>query len=86
MKTPHGVEEMLRLKACYWGVKRIACELGCSHHTVKHDVATGGATPFRAPPLRLRILQRVRRSPFPKASKPPPVHLEAQPGPARPDR
>ena len=33
MKTPDDVEEMLRLKACGWGVKRIAAELGCSHHT-----------------------------------------------------
>ena len=35
MKTPDDVAEMLRLKACGWGVKRIARELGCSHHTVK---------------------------------------------------
>ncbi|WP_370468676.1 helix-turn-helix domain-containing protein, partial [Pseudomonas canadensis] len=26
---------MLRLRACGWGLKRIARELGCSHHTVK---------------------------------------------------
>ena len=49
MKTPDDVEEMLRLKACGWGVKRIAAELGCSHHTVKHYVAAGGVVPFKSP-------------------------------------
>jgi transposase len=49
MKTPDDVATMLRLKACGWGIKRIARELGCSHHTVKHYVAAGGPTPFRAP-------------------------------------
>ncbi len=39
MKTPDDVAEMLRLKACGWGVKRIARLLGCSHHTVKGYVA-----------------------------------------------
>ena len=34
MKTPEHVDEMLRLKACGWGLKRIARQLGCSHHTV----------------------------------------------------
>jgi transposase len=38
---------MLRLKGCGWGVKRIARELGCSHHTVKHYVAAGGAVRFK---------------------------------------
>ena len=42
MKTPDDVAEMLRLKACGWGLKRIARELGCSHHTVKAYVAAGG--------------------------------------------
>ena len=42
MKTPDDVSEMLRLKACGWGAKRIARELGCSHHTVKAYVAAGG--------------------------------------------
>lgn len=46
MKTPDDVAAMVRLKACGWGVKRIARELGCSHHTVKHYVAAGGAVPF----------------------------------------
>lgn len=52
MKTPDDVSEMLRLKACGWGVKRIARELGCSHHTVKSYVRAGGVKPFKAPPRR----------------------------------
>jgi transposase len=55
MKTPDDVSEMLRLKACGWGVKRIARELGCSHHTVKQYVAAGGVKAFRAP-VRARKL------------------------------
>ena len=35
MKTADDVAQMLRLRACGWGAKRIARELGCSHHTVK---------------------------------------------------
>lgn len=49
MKTPDDVEEMLRLKACGWGMKRIAAHLGCSHHTVKAYVKAGGIKPFRPP-------------------------------------
>jgi hypothetical protein len=49
MKTPDDVSEMLRLKACGWGLKRIARELGCSHHTVKHYVAPGGVKAIKAP-------------------------------------
>jgi transposase len=49
MKTPDDVEEMLRLKACGWGSKRIAAHLGCSHHTVKAYVVAGGVKPFKAP-------------------------------------
>lgn len=49
MKTPEDVDEMLRLKACGWGLKRIARELGCSHHTVKDYVAAGGVKPFKIP-------------------------------------
>jgi transposase len=49
MKTPEDIEEMLRLKACGWGLKRIARELGCSHHTVKDYIAAGGVKPFTAP-------------------------------------
>ncbi len=55
MKTPDDVAEMLRLKACGWGVKRIARELGCSHHTVKDYVAAGGMKPFKAP-VRTKLL------------------------------
>ena len=29
MKTPDDVTAMVRLKACGWGIKRIARELGC---------------------------------------------------------
>src|SRR6185503_20665514 len=49
MKTPDDVAAMVRLKACGWGIKRIARELGCSPHTVKHYVAAGGVVPFKAP-------------------------------------
>ena len=49
MKTPDDVAEMLRLRACGWGLKRIARQLGCSHHTVKDYVATGGVKPCSAP-------------------------------------
>ena len=49
MKTPDDVEEMLRLRACGWGLKRIARELGCSHHTVKAYIEAGGVKPFKAP-------------------------------------
>jgi transposase len=44
MKMPDGVEEMLRLRACGWGTKRIAREFGCSHHTVKHYIAASLAS------------------------------------------
>src|SRR4051794_26770668 len=40
MNTPDDVA--LRLRACGWGLKRIARELGCSHHMVKGYVAAGG--------------------------------------------
>src|SRR3974377_2521899 len=49
MKTPDDVAEMLRVKACGWGLKRIARQLGCSHHTVKAYVAPGGGKPFKSP-------------------------------------
>jgi hypothetical protein len=49
MKTPDDVAEMLRLRACGWGLKQIARQLGCSHHTVKNYVAAGGVKPFKSP-------------------------------------
>lgn len=55
MKTPDDVAAMLRLKVCGWGIKRIARELGCSHHTVKHYVTAGGAVPFNSP-KRVKLL------------------------------
>lgn len=48
-KTPDDVAEMMRLRACGWGVKRIAQQLGCSHQTVKDYVAAGGVKPFKSP-------------------------------------
>ena len=48
MKTPNDVAEMLRLTAC-GGVKRIARQLGCSHHTVRDYVAARGVKPFKVP-------------------------------------
>src|SRR5262245_33214988 len=49
MKTPDDVAAMIRLKSLGWGAKRIARELGCSHHTVKGYVAAGGIKPFKSP-------------------------------------
>ncbi|SCB56028.1 hypothetical protein GA0061098_10675 [Bradyrhizobium shewense] len=49
MKTPDDVAEMFRLRACAWGVKRIARQLRGSHHTVKDYVAAGGVKPFKPP-------------------------------------
>jgi transposase len=45
----------LRLKSCGWGLKRIARELGCSHHTVKNYVAAGGVKQFKSPERRKRL-------------------------------
>ena len=50
MKTPDDIAAMLRLKSLGWGTKRIARELGCSHHTVKGYLAAGGVKPFKSPP------------------------------------
>src|SRR6516165_9061483 len=55
MKTPDDVAEMLRLRACGWGLKRIARQLGCSHHTVKDYVAAGGVKPFKSPGRTKRL-------------------------------
>jgi transposase len=49
MKTPDDVAAMMRLKSFGWGAKRIARELGCSHHTVKGYLAAGGVRPFKSP-------------------------------------
>jgi transposase len=49
MKTPDDVAAMLRLKSLGWGAKRIARELGCSHHTVRGYLAAGGVRPFKSP-------------------------------------
>ena len=66
MKTPDDVAEMLRLRACGWGLKRIARQLGCSHHTVKDYVAAGGVKPFKSPerPKRLDGLEGWLRERF----------------------
>ena len=66
MKTPDDVAEMLRLRACGWGLKRIARQLGCSHHTVKGYVAAGGLKPFKSPdrPKRLDGLEGWLRERF----------------------
>jgi transposase len=55
MKTPDDVAAMLRLKECGWGLKRIARELDCSHHTVKQYVAAGGPRPYKSP-KRTKVL------------------------------
>lgn len=49
MKTAEDVAEMLRLAACGWGRKRIAAQLGCSHHTVKTYLEAGGTKAFKTP-------------------------------------
>ena len=49
MKTPDDVAAMMRLKSLGWGAKRIARELGCSHHTVRGYLASGGVRPFKSP-------------------------------------
>ncbi|MCK1679994.1 hypothetical protein IVA87_11145 [Bradyrhizobium sp. 147] len=59
MKTPDDVAEMLPLRACGWGLKRIARQLGCGHHTVKGYVVAGGVKAFKSPerPKRLDGLE-----------------------------
>jgi transposase len=52
MKTPDDVAAMMWLKSLGWGAKRIARELGCSHHTVKGYLAAGGVRPFKSPQRR----------------------------------
>ncbi|WP_430649306.1 hypothetical protein [Bradyrhizobium shewense] len=46
---------MLRLRACGWGLKRIARQLGCSHPTVKGYVAAGGVKAFKSPERPKRL-------------------------------
>ncbi len=55
VKTPDDVVEMLRLRACGWGVKRIARYLGDSQHTVRGYVAAGGVKPFKSPERAKRL-------------------------------
>ncbi|MER8524165.1 hypothetical protein NKH56_33545 [Mesorhizobium sp. M1076] len=55
MKMPDDVAEMLRLKACGSGLKRIARQLGRSHHTVKVYVAADGVKPFKSPERPKRL-------------------------------
>lgn len=59
MKTPDELAEILRLRACGRGLKRIARQLGCSHRTVKDYVAAGGLKPFKSHerPKRLNGLE-----------------------------
>ncbi|WPM83828.1 hypothetical protein ML401_39025 (plasmid) [Bradyrhizobium sp. 62B] len=55
MKTPDDEAEMSRLRACGWGLKRIARQLGCSHHTVEGYVAAGGVKAFMPPERPKRL-------------------------------
>jgi len=47
MRTPDDVAAMLRWKALGWRIRRIACELGCSHMTVRRYLAEGGYLAYR---------------------------------------
>ena len=49
MKTSEDVAEMLRLRACGWGAKRIAKSVGCNPRTVRSYLDAGGVKPFKAP-------------------------------------
>jgi transposase len=55
MQTPEAVAGMLRLHQLGWGIKRIARELDCSTHTVRHYLRQGGWRPGRHP-MRRRAL------------------------------
>jgi transposase len=55
MQTPEAVAAMLRLHQLGWGIKRIARELDCSPHTVRHHLRHGGWRPGRVP-ARRRVL------------------------------
>jgi len=58
-EAPDDVAEMLRLKACGWGLKPVGRQLGCTHHTVEGYVAAGGVKAFKSPerPKRLDNLE-----------------------------
>lgn len=55
MKAPDEVAAMLRLKELGWGIKRIARELGASHHTVKGYIEAGGWMPYKKPRRRKKL-------------------------------
>ncbi len=71
MKRPDDVAEVLRLKACGWGLKRIARQLGCSHQTVKAYVGPGGVKPFKSPerPKLLNGIEGLAARAVPSASR-----------------
>lgn len=49
MQGPEDVAAIMRLKACGWGTKRIAAELGIARNTVRSYLRQGGWTPYAAP-------------------------------------
>ena len=55
MHTPEAVAAMRRLHQLGWGIKRIAGELDCSAHTVRHYLRQGEWRPSRRP-VRCRVL------------------------------
>ena len=56
MQTPEAVAAMRRLHQLGWGIKRIARELDCSAHTVRHYLRQGEWRPSRRP-VRRRMLR-----------------------------
>lgn len=56
MQTPEAVAAMRRLHQLGWGIKRIARELDCSTHTVRHYLRQGEWRPSRRP-VRRRMLR-----------------------------
>jgi hypothetical protein len=58
MKTPDDVAAMVRLKACGWGIKRIARELGCRLLKQSDNLYSSGSA--QVPALtRYRVNQRI---------------------------
>jgi len=49
MVKPEEIERMLEMRACGWGAKRIAAELGCARNTVRRYLRAGGAIRYRQP-------------------------------------